>query len=404
MQPRQALIPLFSEFIILAEDRFSHWQVDSRLKRSMEERAKKRSEVSENLWGVYWHRLWQQQPESLAKGHLIAYLQEPCYWSAARISRGLRNSQYKLSDCFQIAIAQVDKILKGFDSQQSSNLKGYAAQMFKSILTNTLRQSQVADICSDWALLRKVSRKRLEKALDEAGVATGDREKYVLVWTSFKATYIPNEPGKTRQLTAPNAETWEAIASLYNRERHRQLNSPGKECLPSTLEKWLLKCIAAVRSYSYPKSISLQQPKMGREGEEGEILDDLVYGDASSSLLDELVRQGEVEKQQQVGELLRRILNQLEQEKPELSVLLQLYYGEQLNQNEIGQRLAMRQYTVSRRLTQGRKFLLKGLAEWSRDTLGIVLDPQGIDKTMSPMLEEWLESHFQPMGGGGRET
>jgi len=65
----------------------------------------------ENFWALYWHKLCQTQPHSLAAMHLSAYLQEACYW-LQKISTGFVSTQYTLADCFQIAIAKVDKVIR----------------------------------------------------------------------------------------------------------------------------------------------------------------------------------------------------------------------------------------------------------------------------------------------------
>lgn len=402
MRPRQDLISLFSEFINFVTDRFDSWQADLKLRRNMTAHQKMHTNASENFWAIYWHQLWQQNSQSLAKNHLIAYLQEPCYWNAEKISRELSDFQYdfqyKLSDCFQIAIAQVDKVLQGFNSERGYKLKSYASVTLKSLLTNTLRQHKVADFCTNWALLRKITQKQLEKALELAGLIPEEREKYVLVWICFKTLYVPGEKGRTKKLPRPQPETWKAIATLYNKERHHQLSVPGKECSPETLEKRLLKCVTAMRSYLYPKSISLQQPKIGQEGKEGELIDDIFYDDESENLLTKLINQEEEQSQEErrryVAELLRQALNQIE---PELKQILYLYYGEKLIQQEIGDRLGLGQgnYNVSRRLRKARKFLFDVLGEWSKETNGIPLSFKEMDKEISPFLAEWLENYFE---------
>jgi len=69
----------------------------------------------------------------------------------------------------------------------------------------------------------------------------------------------------TRQLQH-GPDIWEAIAALYNVERTSQLHPPGPEC--QTLEKWLVACAKATRSYLYPTLSSINTPKPGQESEE----------------------------------------------------------------------------------------------------------------------------------------
>ena len=171
MLSRQDTVEIFSTFIQFDYDRFSTWAVDARLRRSMRQsKAKIPTENSENFWALYWHQIWQVQPDSLAREHLAAYLQESCYWSSTKTITGFTSTQYTVPDCFQVAIAGIDKVLKGFDRERGFNLKSYAGITFGNLIRELLRQKREIDICSDWSLLRKLSQKRLSEALADAGL------------------------------------------------------------------------------------------------------------------------------------------------------------------------------------------------------------------------------------------
>ena len=121
MRPRQDIVEVFSTFIQFDFDRFSTWASDPRLRRSMNKcLTESPQEISENFWGIYWHKQWRKKPQGLAREHLIAYLQEVCFWSTHKTITGFTSSQYTVPDCFQIAIAGVDKVLKGFDGDRLS--------------------------------------------------------------------------------------------------------------------------------------------------------------------------------------------------------------------------------------------------------------------------------------------
>ncbi|NES84495.1 MAG: sigma-70 family RNA polymerase sigma factor [Moorea sp. SIO2B7] len=394
MRPRQNIIDLFSTFVQFAEDYFSSWGVDLRLRRSMENCLKRLPEAttSEKFWALYWHNIWRTKPDPFPYGHLSAYLQEACYWAAQQTISRFANTQYKLSDCFQIAIAQVNKVLKGFDPNHGSNLKSYATVIFKSVIISNLRQHREADLCSDWGLLRKLSQKRLEKSLENAGLTPETIERYILAWTCFKTLYVPKQATNTQQLSKPDSQTWDAIAQLYNRQRHSQLPSPGAEYSPENLEKWLKKCANFARSYLYPQVNSLNMPKMGQES--GELLDNLPSPNESESLLNEIIIQEEVQKRQlEQAQLNTVLVEALSKLKPPERKLLKLYYSQGLTQQQIAQKLKMKQYNVSRRLSKARELLLKELAKWSEEKLDISLNSEVI-KQMSAVLEEWLQGYY----------
>lgn len=389
MRPRASLIDIFSTFLQFDADRLKGWICDRTLQRNMERTLKTLTSTaaSESFWVLYWHKLWQQQPQTLAYRHLVAYLQEAGYWASQKIFTNFANPQYALSDYFQISMAQVEKVLKGFKPQQGVSLQRYASAVFYSAIKETLRQRQEVDICTPWALLRKLSQKRLEESLRLAGLSEVAIAASVLAWNCFKTLYAPTQATGTRQLDSPDAETWQAIAILYNQERQ---NLPPAS--PDTLEQWLLTCVKYARSYLYPTCHSLNALKPEQDQE---WLDEL-QANEHDSLLNELIvaeeTQTQFSQQTQINQVLTQALQNLD---ASAQLLLKLYYAGGLTQHQLAQQLEIKQYTVSRRLTKIRSELLLVLSRWSQDTLHISLSSDVL-KTMSVVLEEWLNAYYSP--------
>ena len=394
MRSRQNIVEIFSSFIQFDFDRFSDWVSDPRLRRSINQCLAKEDlkTHSENFWAIYWHKKWRKEPSGIARDHLIAYLQEACFWSTRKTINNFQSTQYSLPDGFQIAIAGIDKILKGFDSDRGFSLKGYASITFSNLIREILRQRQEIDICSEWSLLRKLSRKRLTESLQNAGLAPDVVEKYVLAWYCFKNLYVPERSSPTKKLSKPNAATWDAIVNLYNQESKTQLSVSSETVDAITLEKWLLASVKAARAYLYPNVTSLNQPKPGYDS--GEIEDSLV-GEVDESLLSEMIVEEETQQrnqqQNQVNTALLAAVNQL---KPEERHLLELYYAQEKKQSEIAKELNTQQYNISRKLSRIRKSLLKSLAQWSKETLHISLTSDVLNH-ISIIIEEWLNSHYK---------
>ena len=394
MLPRQGIVKIFSTFIQFDGDRFAHWATDALLHRNMTELLTKTSssEGSENFWVIYWHKTWQKQPVGIAQQHLSAYLQEVCFWATNKTIFGFTSTQYTVADCFQLAIARVDKVLKGFDPHQGYSLKNYAKITFSNLIRELLRQKREIDICSDWALLRKLSQKRLEQSLTNAGLQNNTIERYVLAWNCLKTLYVPNRSSSTRRLTKPDRETWLAIAQLYNRERTTQPSVSGAKVSPETLESWLLACVKAARAYLYPNVTSLNQPRPGYDS--GEIVDSLP-GEVNDSLLTEIITDEELQerdrRQVEMSKVLIAAINTL---KPDDQKLLELYYAQTLTQAEIARELGTKQYNISRKLARVRKSLLKSLAQWSQEKLHISLTSDVLDD-ISTLLEEWFIGYYQ---------
>ncbi|MBX9258739.1 sigma-70 family RNA polymerase sigma factor [Desmonostoc muscorum CCALA 125] len=386
MQPRQSIIEIFSTFVQFAGDRFSRWAIESSLRRSMQSSVNHTpQETSEYFWALYWYKFLQvSETEVLAKQHLTAYLQEPCYWVSQKTVTNFASTQYKLSDCFQIAIAQVDKVLKGFHPNQGFSLKNYANAIFGSAIRETLRQNSEIDICTDWGLLRKITKKFLVESLQNAGLPPEDINAYIFAWESFKTLYIPTKTGTSRQLSRPNDVIWQGIAKAYNSQSSQPVN-------PQTLEKWLLNAAKAVRKYRYPTPESLNISKGSDDS--WEWLDNLP-GSQQESLINEIVAQEEeqtrISQQTEINKVLVVAIAQLE---PQLQEIVKLYYGEQLTQDKIAKQLQMQQYTVSRRLKKAQEALLRSLANWSRDNLHITLTSDLL-KSINIVMEEWLKNYY----------
>jgi RNA polymerase sigma factor (sigma-70 family) len=392
MLPRQGIVEIFSTFIQFNFDRFQNWATDTKLRRSIKNCLTQSSEKenSENFWVIYWHKMWQSQPQGLGKGHLSAYLQEVCYWSTQKTLTGFTTSQYNVSDCFQVAISRIDKVLKGFNPNQGYSLKNYASITFSNLVRELLRQKQEVDICTDWALLRKISQKRLIESLEAAGVHQDAIGRYVLAWNCLKLIYVPTQSNSTRQLRKPEPATWKAIAKLYNSERTGQLPNPGPEIAPDTIEKWMQQCAKSARAYLYPNVGSLNV----RPGEESNELLDLLPGQDESLLSTAIVEEEEKKRNSQQGQINQVLVEAIAALDAQSKQLLELYYAQGLTQQEMAEAIGTKQYTVSRRLSKARETLLKTLIKWTSETLHISLSTDVI-KSTSALLEEWLAGYYR---------
>lgn len=392
MRPRQEIIDIFSTFIVFDADRLQGWVTEPRLRRSMERCLTQlsQSERSEAFLELYWYKAWQMQASSLAQSHLAAELQEVCYWAAFKATRWVESVEYSFSDCFQVAIASLEKVLQSFDPKRNISLKGFANLKFRSVIKDTLRQRWIADICTDWALLHKLSKKRLIESLQNAGLASDKIQQYVLAWTCFNTLYAPTETLRrtrtTRKIVKPDQKTWEAIATLYNQYRHTQLSATTPAVSSSDLEKWITACATAARQYLYPSWTSINAPKRGQES--GELLDDLPDNVEPVAAM---IAEEEAIATNQVNAVLLDAIKQLE---PSLQQLLQLYYVQGLSQQQIASQLQVQQYTISRQLTKIKRSLQQYLIQWSQETLHISPNLDVLE-SLSTMLEEWLKVHYE---------
>ncbi len=394
MRSRSSSLEAFSTFLQFEDDLPRTWAIDGRLQRSMQRALQQiesqdptlRTAKTDRFWALYWHKKWNTQdstqPRNLPFEHLSAYLQESCFWCVNRMRSQFSNTQYTLSDCFQIAIVRVQKILQGFDSQQGFGLTNYASTVFGTALRDALRQKQEVDICSNWSLLRKTSQKRVNEALYHAGLSPQTIAQYSIAWQTFKALYVPTQTSGTRQLPRPDDDTWQQITTEYNQQ------NPTAKTDSATLEQWLNKTAQALRNYLNPGVVSINAPKPGQD--EGEWQDTLTESDEPDSLLATLIADEEHQARLDQRSQLETVLDQaIAQCDAELRSILQLYYGTDLTQQQIATQLNIKQYTISRRLTKAKETLLKHLVTWSQDDLHISLTPDVL-QTMGSLLDDWL--------------
>ncbi|MDJ0616411.1 MAG: sigma-70 family RNA polymerase sigma factor [Calothrix sp. MO_192.B10] len=392
MHSRQDITELFSTFAQLSADRFRKWLTDPKLRRSITKCLEYNPEVSkaENFWASYWHKHWQNQSHILAKMHLSAYLQEACYWAAETTVTKFTNTQYSLADYFQLANAEVENILKGFKPEISNNLKAYAQMAISSRLRDNLRQRKEADGCTNWGLLRKVSKKLVLASLSHAGLSPAMIAQYRLAWCCFKELYIQNHPGGTSKLPEPNHQLWEAIVNLYNSERINQLTQLTPQCSADIIEQWLTSTATYLRAYLYPPVGSLDALK---SADDSNITLDLPDPSSDSLIADILAQEDAQNRQNQLSQMQNVLSKALQACNAQSQEILKLYYQQGLTQQDIIKQLQISQPTVSRRLIKARESLLAALIKWSQETLNISISSNQI-KNMSYFLEEWLRTNY----------
>ncbi|MBW4662278.1 MAG: sigma-70 family RNA polymerase sigma factor [Drouetiella hepatica Uher 2000/2452] len=388
MRHRQDITELFSTFLQFETDIITRWTTDAKLRRSFQGVFAQSPDPSELVWTIYWHRIWDQtrseSAHNLASLHLSAYLQESCYWAAYRTFNKFSGSQFTLLDYFQIAIAEVSTVLRGFRNDRGASLRTYAEMVFQSILRDGLRQRQAADLCTDWTLLRKISKKRLIESLQHAGLSAMAMTQYKLAWTCFKTLYVP--ASSTERLPKPDLALWQAVARLYNEE----LNPGSPPITARELEQWLSRCAVWVRSYLYPSVASLNVSSVDENTSE---IQDRVAADIDTPLGALIDREEIMQRQSQYTRITQVLEGAIAELDAQTQMILQLYYQKHYTQQQIMKQLALGQATVSRRLSKAREFLLTALVQWSQAELNNLPTPTLIG-SMSTGLEEWLCARY----------
>jgi RNA polymerase sigma factor (sigma-70 family) len=382
MRPRQTLVDIFSTFLQFESDQARGWVTDAKLRRSIQ---KQPAPTSIEDYALYWHQSWQTSPPQPAQDHLSAYLQEACYWSTQQAMPRIASQNYGLADCFQMAISQVPKILSAFTPNQAASLKTYSRAAFSNIIRDNLRRVREIDICSDWSLLLKTSRKSLQSALQTAGLGPEMINQYITAWACFETAYLQAKPAAVRQRQAPDRQLWETVAALYNQQATPSITT-------ETLERWLTYCAKQARAERYPRVTSLNLARSAQM--QGELQDDLPASLPDTVLDGLILREEQADRQaqhQQIHQVLSQALDQLDSNAAEL---VKLYYQDNLTQQQMAQKLEIQQYTVSRRLSKARTALLLTLTQWIQETLHIS-PTSDVIKHISTVMEEWLQNYYQ---------
>ncbi|PSB01104.1 sigma-70 family RNA polymerase sigma factor [Merismopedia glauca] len=354
---------------------------------------------SPEFWAIYWYKFWLNQSSNLAKDHIYAYLQEPCYQAAEKFwyLYQIKFPDYKTEDYFQIAISNVDRFLPKVNLNIFS-IRNYAKTIFSNAITDKMRCANKSVGHSDWSLLINTSETAFRNSLQTSGDLAVPLDSYLLAWDCFKEIYAIDQTKIKKQLSAPNKEVWQQISQLYN-----QLRQPTYPEVNATASaQWMQSAAHAIRQSLAPPITSINQVISADDSRE---LQDLLVSNDEEAIEQILNR----DTTEQINIVLINVLQQIAQEArqipakkttktaQEILKILRLFYQQSLNQTEIGELLEIEQYTVSRRLKSVKENMLKSLSEWAKSTLHISMDSHIIND-INYLIEDWLYQYFAMIG------
>lgn len=391
MQPRRNVIDKFSAFLILSKESQT-WMRSPKLRRSME-RVIKQSDEDSNIhfWESFWCNQIHTEKSKIATEHLYSYLQETCYWESLKIHRSFPSLNSEVEDLFGMTVPHVRNAIQKYNPNVGSRFSSYAAVVVKHGLHEELRKNKEVELSSKWGLLRKITRKKLNEALNASGLSQNTIEQYLLAWKSFKELYIPSEARNTRKLSGPDTETWQTIARDYNSRRMEELPVNTASASSAELTEWMEFAADSIRSYLTPVQSSLDKI-MTDEGETT-LLNLIADEDANPMELaiNELDAQLLASNKSELAGALAEIDTDLQQ-------VLELWLGKQVRQTDIAKQLNIEQYQVARKIKKARKEILRKLAERmsklsSEKDVHIQLS-SSLLKECGHYLDAWLSDHF----------
>lgn len=320
-----------------------------------------------------------------SKAHLIAYLQEICYWAAWSVRRHLISQWSGLEEreCFLIAseiLAQPLQLLKAYDPKWGTKLKTYAQHRLELQLVQKLYAIRGWQQSTDWGLLRRVSNRQLKEAVKRHQSVSGkELAAHQLAVNSFKEVYAPIPGQSSRRLAEPTLGQWQTMVQQYNQSAARL------EMASVDLTQFRALVSASVQSIRAFSTLPMVEPP-----------DNFDVEDYRDSGIENLIAQEQEQQQQELSEILNQCFSQLPLDQ---QALLLFTYGLGIKQQDISQvrqeqftGFPQQQYQVARKLTKCRKQLYQVFLQR--------LNPNGEPlteaqlKQIKPVLDEWLKQYF----------
>ncbi|MGI0481317.1 sigma-70 family RNA polymerase sigma factor [Geminocystis sp. CENA526] len=397
MQKRTNLVTQFSSFLCLKEESSSlitYWQNTPELERNIQLLLQQQTLSPEADIIAQEFLLWlKQEQDNFKYKHLIAYLQESCFFATQRVYQRLKNYWDLLTwyDYFQwgnLLVSSPIPLLSNYDHKFQCKLTTYAKNKLENQLIDQAYQSMGWDRSSDWGLLKKLSLSKQRQCLEKIGGLQGTNlEQYLLVLQCFKIIYKSKATGRNKQLSPPSLVDFESISKEYNfiiTNKQKNLSSLStQDC-----QTILLNSIKFVRQYCNPRMIN-QDDKFNN----------LVVENQLNNLQESNDEQTEYNL---VNQILTSAFAELENPQ---KILFQLWKGLQLTQTEVVEVMVInypnfvnQQFQVAREISLVRQYLLNKLIQELFLEQNISLTKAKITELKHP-LDDWLQQHCKELLG-----
>ncbi|PHV63278.1 hypothetical protein CSQ80_05955 [Cyanobacterium aponinum IPPAS B-1201] len=392
MQKRTNLVMQFSSFLCLKEESSSlitYWKITPELEQNMRQLLDQQEILAEedDLIAQEFLEWLRDNQDNLKKKHLIAYLQESCFFATKKVYQRFKNcwNIFTWQDYFQWAnllLASPTKLLAKYNQSLRYKLTTYARSKIESQLIDRAYQYMGWERASDWGLLRQLKSGTRKKCLQIiGGLKDSDLEKYLLVWECFNVVYSSKTIKKNQKLPPPSANHFLKITQEYNFiVKNKGANLPNinqEEC-----NLIISNCIEFARQYCSPKILN-----------SGEYTENLV-DQVSVNVREE--KELQKEEYNQVDTILTNAFYELDLSQ---KILFELWKGLQLTQTEIAEIMGVNygefvreQYQVTRQINSTRQELLEKLVREILADSQITITKQKFKELKNP-LDQWLQEY-----------
>ncbi|MBW4512124.1 MAG: hypothetical protein KME64_37345 [Scytonematopsis contorta HA4267-MV1] len=339
---------------------------------------------------------WEpKNKKRIAWEHLASFFEEKCYWVAKDLCKEHNKECWEEYLCIARLMIynpiKLGNVLAKYDSQKG-NVETYIADF----LTKNIRAEAVVHKFSKWRLLCKKSDKELKEALQVAGICEPEISQMLFARKYFKQVYVMSKvenPARKigKKWPDPEQEDFEISARCYNSEKlmpgtpHEVYASPGG-ITGKQLQTWMDSCIVALQNY--PKSIVPQHSlealqSVGWEAHSNYV--DTLELNSDNCDNSQLSQIDDVDDNQDFLSIKSSsaLHEKLKEMKQDYQKVLFLYYGFNLTQKQLADKLKINQSSISRYQAKSLIILL--------DTLAGISQPQ---QWVKQYVERWLQRDY----------
>jgi len=400
--PSRSFNDKFSTFLIRVEDDdrqiFFRWRTETVLKQNFSLYQEKeenfgqfcQSQDDYSLVGkfleIYQHEETTERQQELAKWHLTAYLETPCYQAASKRFSTFSNFKdltddwghyLHLARCLTNNPEEILRIYRKYQ-RRGYGLEKHFMWEIASKIRDLSYQATGQGKYSPWYSLKNASEGTLQEALVNYGIREENLERYLIVKNCLFEVYAKSEQGRW---IAPTINEYQAAANYCTRY-HFTIDF-------QEMQKLIKICLEVLRS----------SPKLIYFGTDNN-LDFIEYNSCDEiSELDPLLtiaKNRSTEEIQSYLEEINQVLAQswevFKQRDTDNETMLLLRYGLGLSQSSTAAQIGVHQTTVRDHCLQFQEQLLETVGIWIMDRLGINLRQlEDVDQ----YLASWLQQQYK---------
>ncbi len=390
MQTRLTIVEQFSSFLLVTDsERFiTRWHIEPKLKRNLEKIRQKKTIKPEDLAYQLLENI-KQKSNLIEVHHLTAYLQEVCYWASKEVYNRLGNMIKSLTreECFLLANSaslQPQKLLARYCLNGGSKITTYAQTRLKTVISDLVYQQRGWKLCSDWGLLKKMSKINRQKSLTEIGGLTGEKlQAYLLVWQCFTDNVASSSPHKNRKLSPPNSGQLQLMTKQYNLLANKLFKTKSQLTV-NQLQTRLEFCCKIARQFTNPQTVSYPE-----------------NFELTSSEVNPITYLEVKEANQESAKINHTLSTAFNNMSLERQAVMYLLYGLNLTQEEVIKILPTtypnfitKQYQLSREMNKIRQVLLKAIIQPSSSAKKAKISTEKL-KALKQPIEQWLNQYIQ---------